>query len=82
LMGLIVMESAPPQLKGTTHSLSTTVATIGSVFGGYPLAYISSNYGWDGAYFTLMLIAAATGCLCVILIQTEMEIASNKKKKE
>ena len=27
LMGLIVMESAPPQLKGTTHSLSTTVAT-------------------------------------------------------
>lgn len=56
--------------------------SVGSVFGGYPLAYISSNYGWDGAYLALMLIAAATGCICVILTQTEMKIASSKKKKE
>lgn len=55
---------------------------VGSVFGGYPLAYISSNYGWDGAYLALMLIAALTGCVCIVLTQTEMKITFNKKKKE
>jgi len=79
LLGLVVMESAPSEMRGTTHSLSTTISTVGSVLGGYPLAFISSSYGWNGAYTSLMVISGVTCVLFISLTQIEMKISKLKK---
>ncbi|XP_059174176.1 glucose-6-phosphate exchanger SLC37A4-like [Physella acuta] len=71
LLGVSSMETAPPNLSGTAHTLVTLGGNCGRVLAGYPLSAVATWMSWHESFILVLLascVSIGTSVLCVRLV--------------
>lgn len=82
LYGLLVIENSPPGLSGTAHGIAGTASTVGSIFSGYPVSYLSENYGWNVTIVVFGIVALLNSFLLLICLKLDCRIGEKSAKKD
>jgi OPA family sugar phosphate sensor protein UhpC-like MFS transporter len=85
MIGMAAAELSHKKAAATSTGFTGLFAYIGAAFAGYPLGFITQNWGWEGFFWTLVLCCVVAILLLIPLWgvnATYLRAASSKREDD